>query len=255
MNEITENPACGMESCTAVPDESRVATHVSEPRHLRIDIVSDAICPWCYVAKRHLERAMPTLLLHFELHIHWHPFQLNPVMPKEGMDRRVYRSAKFGSWERSLGLDDAAAQAGRQVGLDFHHERMERTPNTFNAHRLIWLAGQEGVQNAVVEGIFAAYFTEGLDVGDPAALTEVAERAGLQRHEVLAYLNSEEGVDEVHAAEAVAHCAGVSGVPTFVVNGQVLFSGALRTEVMLERMLGNDFGLASGQSSPRRLAG
>lgn len=255
MSDINESQVCGVDGCIAVPDKSRLLTQDSKPAHLQIDILSDAICPWCYVAKRHLEMVISNLLPYFEVHIRWHPFQLNPAMPLEGMDRRVYRTAKFDSWERSLRLDAEAAQAGREVGLEFHHERIDRTPNTLHAHRLIWLAGQQGVQDTVVEGIFAAYFTEGLDVGNLTALANIAQRAGLERHDALAYLNSEEGADKVHAAQDVARRSGISGVPTFVVNGQVLFSGALPPEIMLERLLGTKFSPVQQQSLPARLVG
>ena len=111
----------------------------------------------------------------------WLPFELNPEMPKAGVDRRAYRSAKFGSWQHSQALDAQVAAAGRSDGLVFNHDRMERTPNTVDAHRLIWLAGQHGKQDAVVEALFAAYFNEGRDVGDPTVLADVGASAGLDR--------------------------------------------------------------------------
>ena len=116
--------------------------------------------------------------------VKWLPFELNADMPKGGLDRKKYRSAKFGSWEHSQRLDAHVTEAGKAAGLDFHHERMERTPNTFDAHRLIWLAEKEGVQNAVVEGLFAGYFTNGRDVGDHDVLAQIAAGAGLDRDRV-----------------------------------------------------------------------
>jgi predicted DsbA family dithiol-disulfide isomerase len=157
-------------------------------------------------------------------------------MPKGGLDRKKYRSAKFGSWEHSRRLDAHVTEAGKAVGLDFHHERMERTPNTFDAHRLIWLAEKEGVQDAVVEGLFAGYFTNGRDVGDRNVLAQIAAGAGLDRDKVEAFLDSDEGSEEVRLLTATAYASGFTGVPTILVNGDALFSGARSTEIMLAAM-------------------
>src|SRR5579872_594729 len=150
------------------------------PAGLRIDIVSDAICPWCYIGKRQLERALATLSeegLHFS--VHWNPFQLNPDMPKEGRDRAAYRAMKFGSAEKSRQIDERVGTAAAGVDLAFRQDLMLRTPNTLDAHRLIWLAGKEGVQDAVVEALFAAYFTQGRDIGETAVLADCAAEAGM----------------------------------------------------------------------------
>ena len=133
---------------------------------LAIDIVSDVICPWRFIGKRRLEKALRLLPSESEIEIHWRPYELNPDMPAEGIDRKLYRTRKFGSWERSQALDAQVAQAGAGEGIPFAFDRMERTPNTFDAHRLIWLARVEGVQDAVVEALFQAYFVDALDVGD-----------------------------------------------------------------------------------------
>jgi predicted DsbA family dithiol-disulfide isomerase len=220
----------------AISDAADALEQNSALVHLQVDIISDAICPWCWVAKRQFEAALPTLRESFQVSTHWHPFQLNPDMPKDGLDRRAYRSAKFGSWEHSQRLDAQVADTGRQVGLDFHHDRMERTPNTFDAHKLIWLAGQRDVQDAMIEALFRGYFNEGRDLGNPQILADIAEIAGFNRSETLAFLNSEEGTEQVRSAETVARHAGLSGVPTFIVNGQALFSGALRADVMIARI-------------------
>src|SRR3954464_14907495 len=124
-----------------------------------IDIISDVICPWCFIGKRRLEKAVAALDGAHEVRVRWLPFQLNPQMPPEGVSRREYRTRKFGSWERSLELDAQVAAAGEGEGIHFAFERMERTPNTLDAHRLIWLAEQEGIQDAVVEALFRAYFS------------------------------------------------------------------------------------------------
>jgi predicted DsbA family dithiol-disulfide isomerase len=139
---------------------------------LKIEVISDSICPWCYVGKRRLERAL-ALLGNPLIEVEWKPFQLNPTMPREGMNRRDYRTRKFGSWEHSRALDAQVRAAGAEVGILFAHNKIERTPNTLASHQLIWLAGHNGRQDAVVESIFRAYFCEGRDIGEPAVLLEL----------------------------------------------------------------------------------
>ena len=192
---------------------------------MTVDVISDVICPWCYIGKRRLEKAVALAGLR-DLRVRWLPFRLNPHMPEGGMDRRAYRTAKFGTWERSLALDAQVAEAGRGEGLDFAFDRIGRTPNTLDAHRLIGLAGREGVQDAVVEALFRAYFTEGRDIGDRGTLLDVAARAGLDRGVAAAVLDGGEGVEEVRAAEEEARRTGAQGVPFFVINGEVAVSGA-----------------------------
>ena len=148
-----------------------------------------------------------------------------------GIDRRTYRIRKFGSWERSLELDAQAAAAGRGEGIAFDFDRMARTPNTLDAHRIIWPSGERGVQDAVVEALFLAYFTDGRDLSDRATLAEVAAGAGLDRDEVVELLEGDKGLDVVRAGEEQARRIGVSGVPFFVVNGKVTLSGAQPPEM------------------------
>lgn len=195
---------------------------------LTIDVISDVICPWCFIGKRRLERA----LVGRPATIRWHAFQLNPDMPREGIDRRAYRTRKFGSWERSLELDAQVAAAGRGEGIAFEFDRMARTPNTLDAHRIIGLAGERGVQDAVVEALFLAYFTEGRDLSDRETLVEIAAAAGLDRAEVDGLLAGDGGLDAVRAGEDWARRLGVSGVPFFVVNGRIALSGAQPPEVL-----------------------
>ena len=119
--------------------------------NLTVDVISDVICPWCYIGKRRLEKAI--VALDGQVQVRWHPFQLNPTMPREGISRREYRTKKFGNWERSLELDANIVAVGKEEGIQFDFERMEGTPNTLDAHRLIWLADMQGVQDAVVEAL------------------------------------------------------------------------------------------------------
>lgn len=210
---------------------------MSESAGLRIDIVSDAICPWCYIGKRQLERALLTLAqegLHFS--VHWNPFQLNPDMPKEGRDRAAYRMMKFGSAERVRELDARVTGAAANVGLDFRLDQIQRTPNTLDAHRLIWLAGREGVQDAVVEALFAGYFTQGRDIGDTGVLADCAAQGGMDRASVADFLAGEVAAQEMLAADRAAREAGVNGVPSFFLDGYSLYSGAMPAETMAEAL-------------------
>jgi len=207
------------------------------PAGVRIDIVSDAICPWCYIGKRQLERALTTLSQEgLEFSVHWNPFQLNPDMPKEGRDRIAYRIQKFGSAERARELDQRVADAAANVGLELRQDLMLRTPNTLDAHRLIWLAGREGKQDAVVEALFAAYFTQGRDVGDAEVLADCAAAGGMDRAAVAAFLAGDVAAQEMLAADRAAREAGVNGVPSFFLDGYGLYSGAMPAETMAEAL-------------------
>jgi predicted DsbA family dithiol-disulfide isomerase len=216
---------------------SEGAGHTAESVGSRIDIVSDAICPWCYIGKRQLERALALLApegLRFS--VHWNPFQLNPDMPKEGRDRSAYRAMKFGSRERARELDERVAAAAAAVGLHFRQDLMLRTPNTLDAHRLIWLAGKEAVQDAVMEAVFAAYFIHGRDIGDVAVLADCAAVAGMDRASVADFLAGRVAAHEMRAADQAAREAGVNGVPAFFLDGYSLFSGAMPGQTIAEAL-------------------
>jgi predicted DsbA family dithiol-disulfide isomerase len=207
------------------------------PVGLRIDIVSDAICPWCYIGKRQLERALASLAdegLNFS--VHWNPFQLNPDMPKEGRDRAAYRAVKFGSPERVREMDARVTGAAANVGLPFRLDLIARTPNTLDAHRLIWFAGREGVQDAVMEAVFTAYFIQGRDIGDRDVLADCAADAGMERESVAQFLAGDVAAQEMLAADRAAREAGVNGVPSFFLDGYGLYSGAMPAETMAKAL-------------------
>ncbi|HBK05963.1 MAG TPA: disulfide bond formation protein DsbA [Acetobacteraceae bacterium] len=222
---------CGPDGCEVPATEARLPDVAAVGT--RIDIVSDAICPWCYVGKRQLERALAMLAeegLHFQ--VHWNPFQLNPDMPKEGRDRAAYRAWKFGSAEKSAAIDQRINEAAASVGLGFRTDLMTRTPNTIDAHRVIWFAGQNGVQDAAMEAVFKAYFIEGRDIGEHAVLADCGAEAGLPRQAVLDFLATDIADNEMRAADQAAREAGVSGVPSFFLDGHSLFSGAMPAETI-----------------------
>lgn len=192
----------------------------------RIDVISDAICPWCWIGKTNLDAALALIGPQAaEFSVHWRPFQLNPEMPPEGVERATYRAQKFGSVTRGAELDAKVAEAGRNVGLEFRHDLMLRTPNTINAHRLLQWSGPR--QHEMAEALFRAYFHDGKDVGDIATLTEIAAALGL---DAAAFLASDELAEEVRAEDAYFRKIGISGVPSFAVDGRVLFSGAYPAE-------------------------
>jgi predicted DsbA family dithiol-disulfide isomerase len=195
-------------------------------RGLTIDIYSDIVCPWCYVGKRRLERALAQLNGGAHARITWRPFQLNPTMSSDGMDRATYLKAKFGSLEVFGRMKEQLLEAGAEEQIPFAFEKIQRTPNTFAAHRLVWYAAQQGKQDAMVEALFRGYFLEGRNIGEVTTLTHVAAEAGLDRTETEEFLESEKGVVEVKAEEAVGRQLGIRGVPYFVLNGSIAISGA-----------------------------
>jgi predicted DsbA family dithiol-disulfide isomerase len=200
----------------------------------QLEIYSDLICPWCYIGKRRLEAAQRLSDDVRAAHVTWHPFQLNPDMPPAGVDRRTYRTQKFGSWEHSLELDSQVVLAGADVGITFNYSTVQRTPNTFDSHRLIWLAAGFGNQDQLVEALFAAYFVEGRDLSQRSELVAVAVAAGLPRDAVQKLLTSDQGAAEVRAEEQAARTLGVQGVPFYVVDRRLGFSGAQPPEFFVD---------------------
>jgi predicted DsbA family dithiol-disulfide isomerase len=201
-----------------------------------VEIVSDLICPWCFIGKRRFEQALKAIDFADRIKVSWRPFQLNPDMPKEGLDRKQYRTMKFGSWERSQERDAQVVQSGLEVGIKFNYAIVEKTPNTFLGHRLIWYAEQHGKQDAVVEGLFNAYFCDGLDIGQQTNLLKVAVGAGLEEGSTKDFLISTAGTTEVQTEEARSKNFGVNGVPAFMFNGELAFSGAQDPETIVKHL-------------------
>ncbi|MEA2738125.1 MAG: hypothetical protein QOH05_1432 [Acetobacteraceae bacterium] len=234
-NDNSSAMVCGPDGCDIPATDARLPETAAAGT--RIDIVSDAICPWCYVGKRQLERALATLAAEgLTFDVHWNPFQLNPDMPKEGRDRASYRALKFGSAEKSAALDQRITEAAAAVGLAFRTDLMTRTPNTIDAHRLIWFAGQHGDQDAAMEAVFKAYFIDGRDIGDHAVLADCAVQAGLRRQDVVEFLAGDLADKEMRAADQAARQAGVSGVPSFFLDGYSLFSGAMPADTIADAL-------------------
>ncbi len=199
---------------------------------MQIDVISDAICPWCFLGKRRLEKAMaqrPDL----DFQVTWRPFQLNPDMPKEGVDRAEYIKAKFGGG-RAEEFFETIATEGRSDGISFDFTGDARIPNTLNAHRLMRWADSADVQDAVVEALFSRYFLKDHDIGDSAVLTEIAGDAGMDAKIVAKLLDSDRDEDLVLEEESRARSLGVSGVPCFIIERKVPVVGAVAPDVLLQ---------------------
>lgn len=201
---------------------------------LTIDVVSDVVCPWCFIGKRRFEQALAQAPKDVEVLVAWRPYQLNPDMPPEGMDRKTYLSTKFGGDARADEIYQRVREAGQTVGIDFDFKSIPRTPNTIDAHRLIGVAGRAGKQDAVVEALFRAYFLEGRDIGSHDVLAGVAAAAGLEEKTIRDYLAGRDDVDRVGNEDALARRMGIQGVPCFILNRKYAISGAQEPAVFLE---------------------
>ena len=200
---------------------------------ITLDILSDPICPWCYIGKANLDRALEARPEH-ALTIQWHPFQLNPDMPPEGADRRAYLEAKFGGKDNAVKIYARIAEAAEAAGLKIDFGGIKRTPNTLDAHRLIHWAGLEGRQTAAVSRLFKAYFEDGKDIGDREVLLEIADGIGLDREMIRRLFDSDADLDDIRARDEHARQRGVTGVPTFVLANQHVLPGAQPTELWLQ---------------------
>ena len=202
---------------------------------VKLDIMSDPICPWCYIGKANLDRALAQRPDHPFL-ITWHPFQLNPAMPKSGMDRRTYLETKFGGKDRALKAYAPVVEHAEAAGLTINLDAIKKTPNTIDAHRLIHWAGIEQKQTPVVDALFQAYFVDGRDIGDSDTLADIADSAGLDASVVLRLLATEEDLKDIVDRDAAARGMGVNSVPTFIVGSQHAVPGAQPTELWLKVM-------------------
>ncbi|MBO9476904.1 DsbA family oxidoreductase [Shimia sp. R11_0] len=199
---------------------------------IKLDIISDPICPWCFIGKTRLEKALAQEPDH-PFVIEWHPFQLNPDMPAAGMDRRDYLETKFGGKENAVRVYGEIEKHALEEGLNIDFAAIKRTPNTINAHRLIHWAGIEQKQNAVVDALFAAYFTEGRDIGDTDVLADIADSAGMDAAVVRKLLASNSDVEDIRNRDAHSRQMGVNSVPTFIVANQHAVPGAQPADLWL----------------------
>lgn len=209
---------------------------------LNIDIVSDVVCPWCYIGKRHVEAAIAQFSAkrpEVAVTIRWHPFQLNPDLPPEGTDRKAYLEAKFGGPQRAAEIYARVSAAGRNAGLALNFDGIQRQPNTLMAHALIAYAQSiegGGSADAIVEQLFKAYFIDGRFVGDIDVLVAIATECGLDAEATRAVLSEPSTLDQIAALDASVRRQGISGVPFLIFNQKLALSGAQPPEVMLDAM-------------------
>lgn len=216
---------------------------------VKLVIFSDPICPWCYIGKARLDRALEARPLHpFE--VEWHPFMLNPDMPPGGLDRRAYLEAKFGGKQGAVQAYMPVVEEAARSGLTLNLDAIARTPSTLDAHRLIHWAGLEGRQTPVVSALFRAYFVEGRDIGAHAVLIEIAQTMGMDAAMVARLLASGADADDIRARDADARARGVRAVPTFVVATSHVVPGAQPTELWLD-VIDELVGKSGGQTAPQ----
>ena len=202
---------------------------------MQLDIYADVTCPWCYIGKRRLERALAIAngTVSQTLRIRWRPFLLNPGMPPGGMDRKAYLAWKFGGTGRVNFISDRITQEGRDDGIPFAFEKITRTPNTVDAHRTIAFAQERGDAGPLVEALFAAYFTAGRNIGDRGELIAIGSECGLDALELTAYLDSDAGRSTIIESNEQARSLGINAVPCFVFEGREALAGAQPPEVFL----------------------
>lgn len=200
---------------------------------MQIDVISDTVCPWCFIGKRRLARAME-MRPEIEFEVVWRPYQLDPNVPREGVDRAAYMAAKFGNGPRVSAMSEALKAEGEREGIFFAFDKIERRPNTLDSHRLIRWAATAGMQDTVVERLFAAYFLEGRDIGDPAVLEFLAADVGMDALEVADLLAGETDLAAVEREAKLAGEMGITGVPSFIFANKLVLSGAREPEVLIQ---------------------
>lgn len=214
---------------------------------MQIDVISDPVCPWCYIGKRRLERAL-SLRPDVEFEIRWRPFQLDPTMPAEGVDRAEHLVRKFGSVEKLRPMQAVLEQAGLEYGIAFAFDKIRRAPNTLNAHRLIRWSHSLGLQDEMVESLFRSYFVEGKDIGDIKVLAGIGDVVGMDGELLEELLTSDADVESVAQQDSMARKFGVQGVPSFLIGGRALVTGAEDPEAlvaMIDRVLSDAEGTAA----------
>lgn len=202
-----------------------------EKADVRIDVISDVVCPWCFVGKRRLTRALD-LMPEISPQVNWRPFRLDSTIPPEGIDRETYLDRKFGP-DRARDMYDELTAIGAEEGIAFHFDRIERSPNTVDAHRLILWAGREALQEDVVEALFTAYFSEGRDIGDHAVLADIAAMTGMPAGTSERLAGDDDRAETVAEVEN-AYRIGVSGVPAFIIDQRIAVMGAYPSEALIQ---------------------
>jgi predicted DsbA family dithiol-disulfide isomerase len=199
---------------------------------LKIDIVSDIVCPWCVIGFKNLKKAMHELQTELNFEIYWKPYELHPEIPQEGYDKKLYMQQKFGSSSGRSPYNEIT-KIGESVGFEFNFSKTERIPNTFMAHRLLWKAEQYNLQTELSEALFRAYFSEGLNIGSKEILAEVSELVGMDKEEVINFLDSKEGGQEIADLEMNFIEKSIGAVPTYFINDKYIIQGGQEPETFV----------------------
>ena len=199
---------------------------------LKIDIVSDIVCPWCVIGFKNLKKAMHELQTELNFEISWKPYELHPEIPQEGYDKKLYMQQKFGSSSGRSPYNEIT-KIGESVGFEFNFSKTERIPNTFMAHRLLWKAEQYNLQTELSEALFRAYFSEGLNIGSKEILAEVSELVGMDKEEVINFLDSKEGGQEIANLEMNFIEKSIGAVPTYFINDKYIIQGGQEPETFV----------------------
>ena len=199
---------------------------------LKIDIVSDVVCPWCVIGFRNLKKAMEELKSELEFEISWKPYELHPEIPQEGYDKKLFMQQKFGSSGGKSRYDEIT-KIGESLNFNFNFSKAERIPNTFMAHRLLWKSEEYNLQTELSESLFTAYFTDGLDIGSKEILAKISESVGMNKSEILNFLDSKEGVQETADLEMNFIKKSIAAVPTYFINDKYIIQGGQEAETFV----------------------
>ena len=208
---------------------------------IELDIFSDTICPWCYIGKKRLDNAI-TKHNHLEFKQTWRPFQLNPGMAPDGMDRQEYLVSKFGSADAAKTVYENIREEGLKEGIDFNFDSIEVTPNSFNSHRLLAIAYEKNIQEQVLDDLFESYFLKGEDIGNPNVLLGIAVNNSIDEDRFKNYLSNKDNIEPLANEELQARKMGIDSVPTFIVNKQIVINGAQTSEnfeLIFQKLSGN----------------
>ena len=200
---------------------------------LRIDIVSDVVCPWCVIGFINLQKAMSELSAEVKFEINWKPYEPHPEIPENGYDKKLYMQQKFGDFSGKASPYKQIEQIGKTLGFDFNFSKAERIPNTFNAHRLLWKAKEMGLQTELSEALFKCYFTEGKDIGSKEILLEVAVEVGMDLDTIKLFLDSKEGGQETADEEMNFIEKSIGAVPTYFINEKYIIQGGQEPETFV----------------------
>ena len=200
---------------------------------LKIDIVSDVVCPWCVIGFINLQKAIKELNDQIKFEINWKPYELHPEIPQNGYDKKLYLEQKFGDLSGRQSPYKQIEEIGNSLGFEFNFSKTERIPNTFNAHRLLWKSKQEGLQTELSEALFKAYFTDGRDIGSIEVLSDIAHEVGMKKEEIKNFLNSKEGGQETADEEMSFIEKSIGAVPTYFINNKYIIQGGQEPETFV----------------------